>query len=186
MAEIVHCKGHEIEFRESPNPARPDWSIWRWSVFADQNSDEGSGDDIRQLLGSSEQAFGTRGRAMLDAMSFIDKSMPSEFTPVSLPSCERCGQDSTDGAEYYGGGRLCERCLLEVEWIRIYLMIVPNETWCPHCHRVLTRYEKRGAVWGWFPRACLGRLGCVELRDKTRNEDRGLVGDTPERAHGSL
>ena len=171
MAEIVHYKEHEIEFRESPNPARPDWSIWRWSVFANQTSDEGSGDDVRQLLGSSEQAFDTRARATLDAMSFIDKRMPSEFTPVHLPSCERCGQDSMDGAEHSGGGRLCERCLLEVEWTRIYLMVVPNETWCPNCHRVRTRYEKRGAVRGWFHRACGGRLGCVELRGKRQAEE---------------
>ena len=168
MCEVVRQRheGHEIELRQSPNPACPTCSIWSWSVFAEQATDGNAGDATRQLLGTGEQTFNTRARAVLDAIRFVSNLVPSEFTPARHPKCERCGQDSTDGATHGARGSLCGPCLLEVEWVRIGLSVMPNETWCPHCHRVRTRYEQRGAVRGWFPRACGGRLGCVELRGK--------------------
>ena len=168
MAEAMRYKnkGHEVELCQVPDPASPTESIWQWSVFAEDDS----GDGTRQLLGSGEHKSGPH--AQRDASSFISSRLPGQAPPPPYKErpCERCGQNSDDGESHAGGGRLCEKCLHEVEWIRIYLMVVPNETWCPNCHRVLTRYEKRGAVWGWFPRACLGRLGCVELRGKQQAE----------------
>ena len=86
-----------------------------------------------------------------------------------MDSCDRCG--SNDGLAVCDGifGYLCDSCCEVVPIVQIGAILLPGETWCPNCRRLRSKYEQRGAVLGWFPRACGGRLGCIELRGE--NED---------------
>ena len=80
--------------------------------------------------------------------------------------CDRCG--SNDRRPVRGGifGYLCDPCYEVVPIVQIGALRLPGETWCHNCRRLRTKYEQRGAVLGWFPRACGSRLGCIELRGK--------------------
>ena len=86
---------------------------------------------------------------------------------VLMALCDRCG--SRDGSRLGTDGlwgNLCDSCYEVVPIVQIGAILLPGETWCDNCRRLKSKYEQRGAVLGWFPRACGGRLGCIDLRGK--------------------
>ena len=108
----------------------------------------------------------------------MDEGAPTR--PKMIVLCDRCG--SRDG-HLIGAdgmwGSLCDSCYEAVPIVQIGAILLPGETWCPNCHRLKSKYERRGVVLGWFPRACGGRLGCLEQRGKPKDE---VVERSPESA----
>ena len=69
-------------------------------------------------------------------------------------TCDRCGSDEGQNDGYDGiWGALCGPCFEVVPIVRIGALWLPGETFCPNCRRLRAKYEVRGAVMGWFPRA---------------------------------